>query len=92
MSYDTTVHDALDPPLPRVRQTPEKKSRGDDSRRRLPRAWRSVLITTITFGLVALVTWVVAAVTRSASQDPDNPPDATAIDAQTQAVIRVLGD
>jgi hypothetical protein len=92
MSYDTTVHDALDPPLPRVRQTPEKKKRGDDSRRRLPRAWRSVLITTITFGLVALVTWVVAAVTRSPSQDQHNPPDATTIEAQTQAAISVRTD
>lgn len=90
MSYDTTVHDALDPPLPRVRQTAEKKSARDNSRRRYPRAWRSVLITTVTFGLVALITWVVAAVTRSPSQDPNNSPDATAIDPPTQAVINVI--
>ncbi len=86
MSYDTTVHDAIDPPLPRVRQSPEEKTRREDSRRRLPRAWRSVLITTITVGLAALVTWGVAAVARWPSQ---HPPDATVVDAPAQAAFAV---
>ena len=73
MSYDTTVHDALDPPQPRIAES----SGGPRGRRSLrnyvPSAMRSLLATVATISTFGVVTWVVAHFTTAPLVESTQP-------------------
>jgi hypothetical protein len=61
MSYDTTVHDALEPPQPRIGDTPQATPA---VRPRIHVAVRrAILATSLFVGVLLLITWVVAELT-----------------------------
>ena len=83
MSYDTTVHDALEPPSSRIRDDVEQKQAPRLLRRAL-RAWRLLAATSITISTVFLVTWVVAALTFPSLADQSKTTDVDSTSSQQQ--------
>ena len=63
MSYDTTVHDAIDPPHPRLADHRADVASSRSLLRRGLSIWRVIAATGATICTLLLVTWVVAALT-----------------------------
>ena len=63
MSYDTTVHDAIEPPLPRISSHQENSSSRVISRTVLRRWMRPAAVVMLTVSVLLVVNWVVATLT-----------------------------
>jgi len=70
MSYDTTVHDTLDPPAPRGVAARVAGSGGHGRGLRTRRFWKPAVIAAAALSVLLLVTWLVAAL----SPRPVNQP------------------
>ena len=91
MSYDTTVHEALDPPRSRVSDHDATRTVRPNTMRRALSFWRPLAATSATIGTFFLVTWIVATLTTSAHDDRSNAEQE--LDApQLQNVAREGGE
>lgn len=67
MSYDTTVHEAIDPPQPRLKDDGSDRPNRRPLLRSVLTLWRPLAATSVTICTLFLVTWVVATLTQSSS-------------------------
>ena len=74
MSYDTTVHDAIDPPQPRIAASQSNASAAA-SPTRLRYLWRMLAVAGAMMALLALVTWIVALFNLPTADDPHELPN-----------------
>ena len=91
MSYDTTVHEALDPPQSRVADRDAVQTVRSTILRRAMSFWRPLAATSATIGTFFLVTWIVATLTTSAN-DKQSDTDQEFGAAQLQNVLQDGGE
>lgn len=88
MSYDTTVHEALDPPQPRLSEGGADRQGTRRILRRMLTVWRPLAATSVTICTLFLVTWIVATLTHSAAVQRTDPPEREANPAEQDRVVR----